>query len=350
VTAIRRLRALALSLVFIASAQLSPAAELPNAAELPSAPTPQIPTVTTPGSISSFVTDADGASIASALVTLTRPAAAPITANTATDGSFTFANIPPGAFTLSITATGFATLQTSAELHPGEDLQLPNIALAVGATTSVQVTAARSEIAEAQVHLEEKQRVLGIVPNFYVSYISHPVPLTPRQKWDLAFRTMVDPMSFVLTGVNAGAQQADNLYDWGQGAQGFGKRYAAAYGTFLTGDLLGNAILPIWLHQDPRYFYKGTGSIRSRALYAIANTVICKGDNGHWQPGYSGILGGIAASGISNAYYPAANRSGARLTFEGAAIGIGVGSIQNLIQEFLIRKLTPHLPPPATGD
>ena len=165
----------------------------------------------------------------------------------------------------------------------------------------------------------------------------------------MALRTMVDPMSFVLTGITAASQQADNIYDWGQGAQGFGKRYAAAYGTFLTGDLLGNAALPILLHQDPRYFYKGTGSIRSRALYAIASAVICKGDNGHWQPNYSGILGGVAAGAISNVYYPAVNRAGARVTFEGTAIGIGVGSIQNVIQEFFIRKLTPHLPPPTTA-
>ena len=336
--------------LLIFAALLAASAHLSPAAELPSAPTPQLPASTTPGTISSFITDADGASISAARITLTRPAGAPILATTATDGSFTFTNIPPGPFTLSIAATGFATREITGELHPGEDLQLPNIVLAAGSTTSVQVNATRVEIAEAQVHLEEKQRVLGIVPNFYVSYISHPVPLTPHQKFSLALRTMVDPMSFVLTGVTAAAQQADNLYDWGQGAQGFGKRYAASYGTFLTGDLLGNWLLPTAFHQDPRYFYKGTGSVRSRALYAIAFSVICKGDNGHWQPNYSGILGGIAAAGISNAYYPAVNRSGARLTFEGAAIGTGVGSIQNLIQEFLVRKLTPHLPPPSPGQ
>lgn len=329
---------------------LAASAHLTRAAELPSAPTPQLPALTTPGTISGFITDADGASIAAARVTLLRPATQPAATTTTTDGSFAFTAIPPGPFIISITATGFAPRETSAELHPGEDLQLPNLALAAGATTNLQVTATRIDMAEAQVHLEEKQRVLGIVPNFYVSYVANPVPLTPHQKFSLALRTMVDPMSFVLTGVTAAAQQADNLYDWGQGAQGFGKRYAASYGTFLTGDLLGNWLLPTVLHQDPRYFYKGTGSIRSRALYAIASSVICKGDNGHWQPDYSGILGGIAAAGISNAYYPAANRSGPRLTFEGAAIGTGVGSIQNLIQEFLIRKLTPHLPPPSPGQ
>ena len=69
--------------------------------------------------------------------------------------------------------------------------------------------------------------------------------------------------------------------------------------------MIGGAILPSLFRQDPRYIYKGTGSIPSRALYAIANSVICRGDNRRWQPSYSGILGGLAAGGISNLYYPA---------------------------------------------
>jgi hypothetical protein len=169
--------------------------------------------------------------------------------------------------------------------------------------------------------------------------------MTPRQKYQLAFRTMIDPVSFILVGITAASEQADNIYDWGQGAQGFGKRYAAAYGTFLTGDLLGNAVLPILFKQDPRYFFKGTGTIRSRALYAIAAAVVCKGDNHHWQPDYSGILGGLAATGLSNAYYPASNRTGPTLIFESTGIAIGTSAIQNLIQEFFVRKLTPHVPP-----
>ena len=159
---------------------------------------------------------------------------------------------------------------------------------------------------------------------------------------------MIDPVNFVLTGVIAGVQQATHTYAWEQGAHGYAKRYAASLRhlphrrTCST-----NAVLPILFKQDPRYYYKGTGSIRSRALYAIANAVICKGDNGHWQPNYSGILGGLAASGISNPYYPAANRTGAELTFEGAAIGTGFTAVANVMQEFVVRKLTPHTRPPA---
>jgi hypothetical protein len=156
---------------------------------------------------------------------------------------------------------------------------------------------------------------------------------------------MIDPVTFGLNGLAAGIEQATDTYAWGEGAQGYAKRYAASYGTTLIGDILGNAILPIVFKQDPRYFYKGTGSVRSRVLYALANAVICKGDNHHWQPNYSEIIGGLAASGISNAYYPAPDRTGVRLTFEGAAVGTGITGVANVIQEFLVRKLTPHIPP-----
>jgi hypothetical protein len=112
----------------------------------------------------------------------------------------------------------------------------------------------------------------------------------------------------------------------------------------VSGTFIGSAILPSLLKQDPRYFYKGSGSKRSRILYAIANSVICKGDNGHWQPNYSNVLGNLAAGGISNLYYPAQNRNGAALTFENAAIGIGATAAANLVEEFLMRKLTTNIP------
>jgi hypothetical protein len=366
----------ALFLCFLAhghpTAAQQPTDQLPLlAAGLPDAPTSQspapqipaqiIPAQITPAAITGTITDSDGAAIAGARIALTRggqspvdnpqpppdDAKAPIAISTR-DGRFTFPSIPPGPFQLCIAAAGFTPRQVSGELHPGETRDLPAVALSSAATTSIQVTASQAEIAEAQIKLEEKQRVLGVFPNFYVSYIPDPVPLTPKQKFELAFKNMVDPVNFVLTGVAAGAEQANNTYAWGQGAQGYAKRYAAAYGTFLDGTLIGNAALPVLLKQDPRYFYKGTGSIHSRALYAAANAVICKGDNHHWQPNYSAILGSLAASGISNLYYPAPNRSGAGVTFEGAAIGTGMTAIFNLIQEFAVRKLTPHVPPPAS--
>jgi len=230
-------------------------------------------------------------------------------------------------------------------LHPGETYNAPRIALALAPEkTEVQVVFPRVEVAEEQIKEEEKQRVLGFVPNYYVSYVPDAASLTSKQKFELAWKTTVDPVTFVLTGAIAGVQQANNVFrGYGQGAEGYAKRYGADYADSVTSTFIGSALLPSPLKQDPRYFYKGSGSTRSRILYAIANSVICKGDNGRWQANYPNLLGSLAAGGISNLYYPAQDRNGAALTFESAAIEIGASAAANLFQEFVIRKLTPNV-------
>jgi hypothetical protein len=259
------------------------------------------------------------------------------------DGRFWFTNVAPGVFHLTIASAGFATQTISGSLHPGEEQNVPQITLAVaGVVTEVVVEPPQFEVAEAQVKEQEKQRALGFIPNFYVSYIPNAAPLAPKQKFELAWKSMTDPVTFGLTAVIAGVQQARNDFSgYGQGAQGYAKRFGASYGDDVMSTLIGGAILPSLLKQDPRYFYKGTGSKRSRLLYAMANSVICKADNGRWQANYSGILGGLAASGISNLYYPEKDRNGVGLTFENALIGIGATAAANILQEFVIKKLTP---------
>jgi Carboxypeptidase regulatory-like domain len=316
--------------------------------QLPDSPTPQNAEANAPGSISGTITDPDGAIVAGARITLShegRPTDEPATTSGA-DGRFSFPNISPGPFKLTIVAAGFSPLQASGTLHPGEAYEAAGISLPAAALAiDMQVTASQQDVAQAQIQVEEKQRIFGAIPNFYVSYVPHPVPLTSKQKFELAWKTLLDPVTFTATGFIAGIEQAqDDFGGYGQGTQGYAKRYAAAYGNAIVGTASGNAILPSLLKQDPRYFYKGTGTTRSRALYAIANSVICKGDNGHWQPNYSAIAGGAAAGGISNFYYPSADRSGTTLTLENTGLGIAGSAIQNLFQEFLIRKLTPHLP------
>ncbi len=258
------------------------------------------------------------------------------------DGQFSFANVTPGPFQLTVTAAGFATQTSSGTLLPGEIHTVPQIALPVAPDiTDVQVSLSPVEVAEAQVKDEEKQRVLGFIPNFYVTYDPHPVALTSKQKFELAWRTTIDPVTFAIVGGIAGVQQAENDFNgYGQGAEGYAKRFGSTYANLAAGTFIGSAILPSLLKQDPRYYYKGTGGTRSRSLYAIANAVICKGDNGHWQVNYSNILGSLAAGAISNLYYPAQNRNGAALTFENAAIGVGATAAANLVEEFLMRKLT----------
>jgi len=297
-----------------------------------------------PGSISGTVVDRTGAFIVGARVRISRQMQLPNeVALSGDDGRFSFANIAPGPFQLTITAAGFAEQSFAGTLRSGEIYTVPQTTLAIAtAVTEVRVVPKRVEIAEDEIKVEEKQRVLGVIPNFYVTYVPNAVPLSPKQKFELAWKTTVDPVSFGITGVIAGVQQAQNDFSgYGQGAQGFAKRYGASYADFVAGTFIGSAILPSLLKQDPRYFYKGTGSKRSRILYALANAVICKGDNGHWQANYSSILGSLAAGGISNLYYPAKNRDGAELTFENALIGVGATAAANLLQEFVVRRLTP---------
>jgi len=266
---------------------------------------------------------------------------------TDSSGAFSFANLPAGEFKLTISSSGFVTQVISGVLHAGEAFDARTIVLPVASTTSVVEVWSESqvEIAQEQLNLEEKQRVLGVIPNYYVSYDPDAVPLITRQKYQVAWKMSVDPVTWFIAGAFAGVEQAgDTVPGYGQGAQGYGKRFGAAYADLFTTTMFGGAIFPSLFKQDPRYFYKGTGTIRSRAMYAIANAVICRGDNGRWQPSYSGILGGLAAGGISNLYYPAGNRSGVELTFENALIGTAEGSVQNLFQEFVVRWLTPRLP------
>jgi hypothetical protein len=298
----------------------------------------------TPGRITGTVADQTGAIVAGAWVRLTSENQTPDQqVLTADDGQFSLANIAPGPFQLTISAEGFAPQTFSGNLHAGEIFTVPPLALMVAtATTELHVVPTPAEVAEDQVKDQEKQRVLGLVPNFYVSYVYNAVPLTSRQKFQLAWKTSVDPVSFALNGVIAGVQQSQNNFSgYGQGAEGYAKRYGAAYADFVSGTFIGSAILPLVLKQDPRYFYKGTGSKGSRILYALANAVICKGDNGRWQPNYSNIGGNIAASAISTLYYPASEHNGAAFAFESAAFGVGAIAATNLLQEFLIRKLIP---------
>lgn len=262
------------------------------------------------------------------------------------DGSFAFTNVPAGPFELAVSAPGFGTQTKSGLLQPGENFVLPAIQLVVAANVEVTVTKTREEIAEEQVRVQEKQRVFGVFPNFYVSYVPDAVPLDTRQKVQLGWKSVIDPVSFGLVGVTAGIEQATNAFPgFGQGAQGYAKRYGAAYADMVSGTFIGSVILPSILKQDPRYFYKGTGTRKSRFFYALASAVICKGDNGHWQPNYSNVLGSLAAGGLSNLYYPASDRNGVGLTFANAFIGIGASGVGAVIQEFFLRNLTHHAPP-----
>jgi hypothetical protein len=348
----RRLAKLLALIVVAASAIASAQAAQASMPSTPSTTPTAAPNSDSPaqlGNVSGTVMDQSGAVMASVKVSLAQEGLN-LKRETISDGDghFILTDVTPGAFQITFTDAGFAALQLSGMLHPGESYVVPQIAMAVArANVDVQVVLPLEQVAEDELKVEEKQRVLGFIPNFYVSYVPNAVALPTKLKFQLAWKSVIDPVSFGITGVVAGLEQADNYFaGYGQGAAGYARRYGAAYGDLVSGTFIGGAILPALLHQDPRYFYKGTGTTKSRLLYAIAMSVVCKGDNGRWQANYSGIIGGLAAGGISNLYYPANSRIGLSLTFENALIGIGGGAASNIIQEFIVRRFTPHVPGP----
>jgi len=289
--------------------------------------------------------DKTGTQLAGVRVRITRDgqtAAQEVT--TGDDGQFVIVNAAPGPFQLTFSGPSFASQNYSGTLHSGEVLEVPKITLQLATeVTEVHVQESTVEIAQEQMKDQEKQRVLGVIPNFYVTYEGEDAaPLNPRQKFELAWKSTLDPITFAITAGIAGAQQATNAYKgYGQGAQGYSKRYGASYADIVTSTFIGGAILPSIMKQDPRYYYRGTGTFRSRFWYSISQTFICKGDNGRWQFCYSGVLGSLAAGGLSNAYYPDTDR-GVGLTFQNFGIGLGATAGVNLLQEFVLRKLTPH--------
>ena len=299
------------------------------------------------GSISGKVVDQSGASISGAVVRLSREGQATSQeVQSDDDGQFSFANVPPGSFQLTIASEGLAPQDLSGTLHPEEAYVTPLIMLVVATqVTEVRVGFTPVELAQQQIRDQEKQRVLGVIPNFYVSYVPDAVPLTSKQKFELARKSTVDPITFLGVGGIAGAYQVTNRWSsYGQGVQGYAKRYGAVYANVFAGTYLGGAVLPSVLKQDPRYFYKGRGSKRSRFLYALSSAFICKGDNGTWQPNYSNVAGNFAAGGLAYLYYPASDRHGAGLLFSSALIRLGETTVASIFQEFLVPRLTPNLP------
>jgi hypothetical protein len=163
---------------------------------------------------------------------------------------------------------------------------------------------------QEQLKLQEKQRVFGVMATFNTTANKDALPLTTGQKYQLFFKSATDPWPFVLTAFGAGIDQADNSFpEYGQGMQGYAKRYGAAYTDYFTGNLLGNAVLAGVLKEDPRYFQKGTGSFMSRFLWAATSTVWCKRDNGTWGPNYANVVGNLMGAAISNLYYPEPERT-----------------------------------------
>jgi hypothetical protein len=327
-------------------------------ASLPDAPTPAQTSASTvppasPGapaataSLSGTVLDTNSDVIQGATVDLLTLSGFRLrTVKSGADGQFAFSNLAPETYQIIVRARGMRPSPAAQiSLHAGQVKLMPPIRLSVSANAiNVTVVGGKKTLSVQQVKIAEQQRIVGVIPNFYTSYDWNAPPMLAKQKLQLGFRSVFDPVSFLAVAGIAGAEQYENIFpEYGDGLEGYGKRYGAAYATHFSSDILRTAVYPSLFHQDPRYFYKGTRSTSSRALYAVSSVFIARSDSGHRMPNYSGILGSFSAAAISNLYYPAAER-GASLTLYNGLADLGADAALNLIREFVLKGLTTRAP------
>lgn len=328
---------------FVPRSYISPAITVAFALLLSTTMLGQSAQITEPqtGTLVGTATDANHDPVPGATVVLEEPGD-PRSVVTNDNGYFEFHDVKPGhSYQVNISATGFADWQSPVlTLEPGQYKILADVQLRIKTElTTVKVTYDPVEVATEQVKVAEQQRVLGFIPNFYVSYDPDPAPLTTKLKFQLAFKVARDPVTLAGVGFLAGMQQAGDRLDYGQGMKGYSKRFGATMAGDWANIMIGGAILPSLLHQDPRYFFKGTGSTSSRIRYAMMHPFVCKGDNGKWQPNYSSMGGDLASAGLSNAYYPKADR-GAGLVLTSFVLDTGTRVAAAIAQEFLLPRFT----------
>jgi hypothetical protein len=324
-----------------ALAQQQPAAREISTRTLPDA---LLPNSGLEGSASVWgtVLDTSGASVSGAEVSLMHQDGTELhTMMSGPNGEFNFTQIPAGSYLVIVNAKDFATF-TSAEFVVArrQICEVPDVSLTV-ATANLAVTVHPTEfIAAEQIRAAEKQRLMGVIPNFYTSYTFDAAPLTAKQKFLFAVHGTFDPVSMVGVAFGAGIEQATNAYaGYGQGAAGYGKRFAAKFADGRSSDFLTHAVFPSLLHQDPRYYYLGSGSVKARLMHAVGSAFFTRTDNGLTAPNYSYFLGDFGSAALSNLYYPRANR-GAGLVLSNAAVGLAGRIGGNILREFSKRLTT----------
>ena len=297
------------------------------------------------GIVGGTVEDVTGAIVPKAELTLKCPLPCRAQTTLASDlGEFEFRNLALSVpYQVMAAVNGFKEWTSSTILLTADrsSVLLTDVRLKLEDPFSVTVYASQEEIATEQVKIEEEQRVLGLVPNFNVVYdAKDAVPLSTKLKFKLATRVAVDPVTLAGVAILAGIQQVGDKPNYVLGAKGYGQRFGAHAGDEVSDILIGGAVLPSLLHQDPRYFYQGTGTTTSRLKHALFSPFVCRGDNGKPQVNLSSLGGNLASSALSNTYYPNSNR-GPGLVFGNFAIGTVEHILSGVIQEFVLRKLTP---------
>jgi len=293
------------------------------------------------GSILGTAVDSSDDPIANATVVLQGPAGNRLTVASKDDGSFAVHDVTPGiAYQITVTAEGYAEWTSTVTVDPGQEKTLTDVKLRILAgQRAVTVSYSSKEVATQQLKAEEQQRVLRFIPNMYVVYDPHPEPLTAKMKFALAYKSLTHPTFFVFEAAWAGVLQASRTPNYGQSTKGYFERFGINLAGGASEGLFGNAILPSLLHQDPRYFYQGTGTKGSRARHAMFAPFVCKGDNGRWQPNYSQWGGTLISASLANTYYPDSNR-GAGLVFRNFGTNMALHVVGSLAQEFILSKVT----------
>ena len=293
-------------------------------------------------SVEGVVLDASGATVSGAAVILQHEDGGELQEMASgTNGEFNFTKIPAGSYLVSVNAEGFAPYTSEGfALQGQQDYEVPDFVLSVAGASIEMIVHPTEFIAAEQMRAAEKQRLMGVIPNFYTSYTYDTAPLTAKQKFLFAARGTFDPVAMVGVGFGAGIEQATNSFaGYGQGAEGYGKRFAAKFADGRSSDFFTHAIYPSLLHQDPRYYYQGTGTVKSRVLHAIGSAFFTRTDSGLIAPNYSFLLGDLSSGALSNLYYPKANR-GVGLVFTNAAVGLGGRMAGNILREFSKRLTT----------
>jgi hypothetical protein len=182
--------------------------------------------------------------------------------------------------------------------------------------------------------LKQTIEVLGKRSIFFPELAHERGPLTSKQKLQLAVDETIAPSRLLGSAFTAGISQArDALPGYGQGWEGYGKRYGSSVASNASSHLFGTFLIPSLTHEDPRYFVKGVGSPKSRILYALTRVVITRTDDGRPTFNWSYILGGLMAEGLATSYLPDNERTAGK-TFSRFGIRIGFGALDNVVKEY----------------
>ena len=316
-------------------------AGMPQPADI-TATLPDAPSAGT-GTIAGTIVDRDGEVIQDAQVQLSKKGAPGTFRQMKSNatGGFAFRGLEPNTYVITVSGKGMSTFASDPiPLLSDQPMTLPNIVLTVaGATTSVTVMDQQQASIE-QVRIAEQQRVLKVFPNFYSSFDPNAPPILAKQKYGLATRSLIDPVTLLTTGLIAGVEQQRNVFSsFGGGIEGYGKRYGAAYAEHASSELLTRAIFPSIFHTDPRYFIMGEGGTRARTIHALTSTFVTRADNGGHKINFPEILGALSAGALSNAYFPEQER-GVNLVLVNGLGGLAGNMADNLFREFLLNHIT----------